>query len=408
MPKANSKTTTTGAKAAVSKVATAAAPAAASKQKLPVTSFACGNLSLLSLLTRSYTRAGSTLIGLEELPEDEQVMFLKFFEFAGKPLQPLDLTKILRVSVELDTETDTLALKKISSFSVARDGDKMLLTLGANNWEIKQKETEAGAVFQVGKLTSPLSCNSPKDNEPLSAWFNWRVKDTAAGQVYEWADSRAWLLTTEKDGEATTVQDLRGVMTDGDDLLPLLAPKLVLPEPVWKLAYPGGDDTQEQLLLPLEFDVVGVSIKTYTSGSGTSSRVVHLQGAPYETVAVRRNAANTVEALVKAGKTTFKVGTYKLQIFSVEIDSEGKHLTGHQILQGKAVTLDVDAEEADYEEDYEDTVLEDAEEAELEETEAEETEASEDTDEDTDEVETEVDEDTDDEETEEPEAEEED
>lgn len=318
-------------------------------------------------------------------------MFLKFFEFAGKPLQPLDLTKILRVSVELDTETDTLALKKISSFSVARDGDKMLLTLGANNWEIKQKETEAGAVFQVGKLTSPLSCNSPKDNEPLSAWFNWRVKDTAAGQVYEWADSRAWLLT-EKDGEATTVQDLRGVMTDGDDLLPLLAPKLVLPEPVWKLAYPGGDDTQEQLLLPLEFDVVGVSIKTYTSGSGTSSRVVHLQGAPYETVAVRRNAANTVEALVKAGKTTFKVGTYKLQIFSVEIDSDGKHLTGHQILQGKAVTLDVDAEEADYEEDYEDTVLEDAEEAELEETEAEETEAPED---------------TDDDETEEPEAEEE-
>ncbi|MBD2034516.1 hypothetical protein H6F76_05645 [Leptolyngbya sp. FACHB-321] len=342
MAKVNSKT-------AASK--TTPVTAATGKQaKLPVTSFPCGNLSLLSLLTRPYTRAGSALIGLEELSPDEQTMFLKFLEFAGKPLQPLDLTKILRVSVESDAETGVLALKKISSFSVAKDGDKMVLTLGANNWEIKQKNTEAGAVFQVGKLTSPLSCNSPKDNESVAAWFNWRVKDTTVGQVYEWSDSKVWLLT-EEHGEATTVQDLRGVMTDGDDLLPLLALKLVLPEPVWKLAYPGGDDTQEQLMLPLEFDITGVSIKTYTGGSGSASRVVHLKGAPYETVAVRRNAASTVDALVKAGKTTFGLGTYKLQIFSVEIDSEGKHLTGHQILQGKAVTLDIEAEEVEYEEE---------------------------------------------------------
>ncbi|MEP1062128.1 hypothetical protein NDI38_27510 [Stenomitos frigidus AS-A4] len=348
-----------------------------------MTSFSCGNLSLLSLLTRPYTRAGSALIGLEELSPDEQTMFLKFLEFAGKPLQPLDLTKILRVSVESDPETGVLALKKISSFSVAKDGDKMVLTLGANNWEIKQKNTEAGAVFQVGKLTSPLSCNSPKDNESVAAWFNWRVKDTTAGQVYEWSDSKVWLLT-EEHGEATTVQDLRGVMTDGDDLLPLLALKLVLPEPVWKLAYPGGDDTQEQLMLPLEFDITGVSIKTYTGGSGSASRVVHLKGAPYETVAVRRNAASTVDALVKAGKTTFEIGTYKLQIFSVEIDSEGKHLTGHQILQGKAVTLDIEAEEVEYEEEdveaeYE-TEVEDVE-AEYEEEEPEEADETEETEE---------------------------
>ncbi|MBD2077202.1 hypothetical protein H6F86_25640 [Phormidium sp. FACHB-592] len=375
MAKANSKT-------AASK--TTVVTTATSKQaKLPVTSFSCGNLSLLSLLTRPYTRAGSALIGLEELSPDEQTMFLKFLEFAGKPLQPLDLTKILRVSVESDPETGVLALKKISSFSVAKDGDKMVLTLGANNWEIKQKNTEAGAVFQVGKLTSPLSCNSPKDNESVAAWFNWRVKDTTAGQVYEWSDSKVWLLT-EEHGEATTVQDLRGVMTDGDDLLPLLALKLVLPEPVWKLAYPGGDDTQEQLMLPLEFDITGVSIKTYTGGSGSASRVVHLKGAPYETVAVRRNAASTVDALVKAGKTTFEIGTYKLQIFSVEIDSEGKHLTGHQILQGKAVTLDIEAEEVEYEEEdveaeYE-TEVEDVE-AEYEEEEPEEADETEETEE---------------------------
>ena len=347
---ASTRKTTTSKAAAATTTTKAVKPAAEAPPKggkLPVTSFACGKLSILSLLTTPYDRAGSALIGLEQLDPDEQVPFLKFLEYAGDPLQPLDLTKIVRVSVASDKETGVLALKNISGFAVCRDGDKIVLTLGANNWEVQQEVTETGSLFRVGKLSSTLSCNSPKDNEPLTASFNWRVKDTTAGAVYEWADAPVWLLR-EENGQATTAQDLRGVMTDGDDLLPYLGLKIVSPEPVWKLCYPNGNDTQEPLPMPLEYDITAVSIKTYTNGTGGPSRVVHLSNAPYDAVSVRQNAASTVDALVGAGKTAFPVGTYKLQIYSVAIEGEGeatKHFVGHQIQQGKAVTLDLDFED---------------------------------------------------------------
>jgi len=325
--------------------------------KLPTTTYQCGKLSILSLLTCPFERAGTTYIGLDQLEPDEQELFLKFLEYAGEPIQPLDLNRLLKVTVKTDEASGVLALSSISAFGTVRSGDMIVLTLGANVWEVKQETTDFGSVFKVGQLSSTLNCNSPKENEMLAAWFNWRVKDAKAGQIFEWSQAPVYYLKVDKKAPPTMLDDLKAVQMDGEPLLPLLGLKLVNDEPIWKLAYPDGDDSQPPLDLPLEYCVTEVQIKTYTGGSGQPSRIVRLLNAPYEAVAVRGKAAETVDALVARGQTTFEPGTYKLQILSVEIEGEGankKHYTTHQILRGAAVTIPVDPDEDDTEyEEYE-------------------------------------------------------
>lgn len=356
MAKTTSKTTTTADVTATKatnraqRTATTNAPESVKQTKLPTMSFPCGKLSILSLLTCPFDRAGTTYIGLDQLDPDEQTLFLKFLEYAGEPIQPLDLTRLLKVTVKTDEASGVLALSSISAFSTVRSGDMIVLTLGTNTWEVTQETTETGSVFRVGKLSSALNCNTPKENEPLSAWFNWRVRDPEAGQIFEWAQAPVYYLRVDKKAPPTMLEDLKAVMLDGEDLMPLLGLKIVNDEPVWKLAYPDGDDSQPPLDMPLEFCVVGVEIKTYTGGTGQPSRVVRLLDAPYEAVAVRGKAAETVDALVTRGLTTFEPGIYKLQVFSVEVEGEGaskKHYTKHQIVRGTAVVIPVDSEEED-------------------------------------------------------------
>ena len=357
MPKATSKTATTTAKTAVSKDTVAPGKQA----KLPTTSFQCGKLSILSLLTCPFERAGTTYIGLDQLDPDEQTLFLKFLEYAGEPIQPLDLTRLLKVTVKTEEASGVLALSSISAFSTVRSGDKIVLTLGANSWEVTQDVTEAGSIFRVGQLSSALNCNTPKETEPLTAWFNWRVRHAEAGQIFEWAQAPVYYLRVDKKAPPTMLEDLKAVMLDGDDLMPLLGLKIVNDEPVWKLAYPNGDDSHPPLDMPLEFCVVGVEIKTYAGGTGQPSRVVRLLNAPYEAVAVRGKAAETVDALVAKKLTTFEPGVYKLQILSVEIEGEGaskKHFTKHQIVRGAAIVIPVDAEDEDEDEEEEVTEYE--------------------------------------------------
>jgi len=369
----------TGTKTAATATKAKESAAPGKQAKLPTTSFQCGKLSILSLLTCPFERAGTTYVGLDQLDPDEQTLFLKFLEYAGEPIQPLDLTRLLKVTVKTDEASGVLALSSISAFSTVRSGDMIVLTLGVNTWEVTQEATETSSTFRVGKLSSALNCNTPKETETLTAWFNWRVRDPEAGQIFEWAQAPVYYLRVDKKAPPTMLEDLKAVMLDGEDLMPLLGLKIVNDEPVWKLAYPDGDDSQPALDMPLEFCVVGVEIKTYTGGTGQPSRVVRLLDAPYEAVAVRGKAAETVDALVAKSLTTFEPGVYKLQVFSVEIEGEGaakKHFTKHQIVRGTAIVIPVDAEEEEEETEYEAETAEAEYEAETQaETEAEETEA---------------------------------
>lgn len=195
----------------------------------------------LSLLEREYTESW-TEIGMDDFSESEQEMFTTLFKF----LPQIELNERSLMLAKADSGG---SLDQIFKLCICRDGDQIILNIGANAFPM----TQEGSSLVCGQLKGMLETETA-DEKKGTFRTTCSLRSPAVEGVIHAYDLLV-LIEKEVDGQSVTRDDIKGMIADGSPILDYLEQKSVRAEKMVTLVM---NESGEIVSLPREFAVKAV------------------------------------------------------------------------------------------------------------------------------------------------------